>query len=209
MNGTKYLTACGGVVIVKQGYPFFESVEFADNLCKEAKEYECRIEGDASMLTWQISRGAVLKNLSYLSNIRSQDKLEESTIKPLRVDETKTKSRVDESEIRRIFFSFKDFETIIEIVKKSEIGKTALHSIKQEFYSGIDNYWLAISEKKRVAKHRDFFKEIDDSIQEILKNESDCTVKDGVVTIGAKHYYILNDIINSLDFIGGEKNEQV
>lgn len=194
----EYLTACGGVTIVKAGYPFFEAVKNAEKLCHQAKEF-IPVDEHASFLTWNIVKGAILNTDTYVQNIKHNNDKEKFTIKPLRLDNNKSENNIfSYSQILKIIKNINRYNNEV-INKKDIISKTSLEALKIEMYSGIENYKLYIDMNKSKGI-KQLFQIVNEQLGHIPNEEY--LINYGVIKNSKEkeYIYVLNDIIESLTF---------
>ncbi|HBC96775.1 MAG TPA: hypothetical protein DC034_08290, partial [Clostridium sp.] len=90
-----YLTACGGIAIVRYSYPFFEAVKIAENLCNRAKESVYLTNSSdkgyhrKSFIDWEIVQSQVNTGIAYEMYVKNQNIKEKYHIKPLCIDQFK------------------------------------------------------------------------------------------------------------------------
>lgn len=80
--GLSNLSACGGVSLVKIGYPFFEAVEEAESMCKNSKLASHMNETFDSYLDWSLNKGGKRETQDYSLFLKEMNKHFEYTAKP-------------------------------------------------------------------------------------------------------------------------------
>ncbi|MBD2847066.1 hypothetical protein IDH44_17855 [Paenibacillus sp. IB182496] len=130
-----YLTACAGVVITKVTYPFFEAVQKAEALCKQAKEalYAVGEPGQAataSFIDWEIVQGQVIPESAYARHVKHNNDREVFRIRPLRIDQ--------EAGIDRGIFSYDAVKGLAD--NMYDISNSQLEKVKQLAYEGKHAY---------------------------------------------------------------------
>lgn len=198
----KYLTACGGVAIARQSYPFFELVKIAERLCHEAKEAIYSTEAqNGSFINWEIVQSQVTAQYEYEEYVKNNGLKEEYHIKPLRIDQ--------EEPIQAGVFSYKAFSSMVgkikyKVEKKEEISSSFLEGLKKCIYGGKEQYELYLDMDKESRPK--LIKEINEIFGSKLDEHMLYMVED------KKLIYIINDVLEALPFMknpGGEINEQV
>ena len=223
MDGIEFLSACGGVSIVKAGYPFFESVKNAEKMCHSAKEQIHRIErngnstADASFMDWNIVKGSVMTEKAYESHVGYEDSVLKYHIKPLRIshkydksDDVKgygTENRIFWDEDSKTF-SYEGFMDIAGKLKASVssnsdgVSASSLQKIKGAMYSGPKCYNLTF-EMDRTGDLEKIGEIVKKEVEKGRGNTNNEKLKceNGVIENAKESIYILNDIIEALDFI--------
>lgn len=198
------LTACGGVSIVKAGYPFFESIKDAEHMCSKAKEYihkeACEGESgaNASYLDWNIIKGANDYGYDYENNVGDGNLKSRFHIKPLKISQEKAEQNGIYGYTKFIGVVKKIKEGLASNQKERKISKSSIQNISQLIYSGKSLYDLEFE----IKKVKDY-ENIGNIIKEVYEDKG---IKYGVKTVKKdgieENTYILNDIIEVLDFIG-------
>jgi len=201
-NSLKYLTACGGVAIARQSYPFFELVKTAERLCHEAKEAIYSTEAEnGSFINWEIVQSQVAAQYEYEEYAKIGGLQDEYHIKPLRVDQ--------EELIQDGVFSYNAFSSMVRKIKdkeenKQEISSSFLEGLKKHIYGGIEQYKLYLDMDKESRP------KLIKVINEIFSNNLDEYM---LYKVGDKKFiYIINDVLEALPFMKipeGGNNEQV
>lgn len=202
-----HLTACGGVTIIKAGYPFFEAVKDAERLCHQAKE-SLSANDKASFLTWNVVKGAILNPDSYEQKVQHDNYIEKFSIKPLMIDDNdeSNSSIINYNQMVNIINNIRKYNKEVKN-KKDIISNTLLETLKIEMYSGIDNYELYINMNKGEGLKK-LLEIVDEQIKQV--EDKKYLQKYGVIKREDKRYkeyiYILNDIIEILPYFenGGE-----
>ncbi len=196
----KYLTACGGVAIARQSYPFFELVKIAERLCHEAKEaiYSTKAES-GSFINWEIVQSQVAAQYEYEEYVKNGGLKEEYHIKPLRIDQ--------EEPIQDGVFSYEAFNSMVGKIKdkvenNKEISSSFLEGLKKCIYGGKEQYEQYLKTDKESGP--ELIEEIDKIFDSNLDKYMLYKVED------KKFIYIINDVLEALPFMkkpGGGKNE--
>ncbi len=185
-DSLKYLTACGGVAIARQSYPFFELVKTAEHLCHEAKVAIYSTEAEnGSFINWEIVQSQVAAQYEYEEYVKSGDMQEEYHIKPLRVDQ--------EESIQDGIFSYDAFSSMVGKIKdKEEISSSFLEGLKKCIYGGVEQYKLYLDMDK------DNRAELTNGINAIFGASVDEYMLYKVED--KKFIYIINDVLEALPF---------
>ncbi len=209
----KYLTACGGVSIVKAGYPFFEAVELAEEMCKNAKihthKLKCKneinqdnqdnqdnqennISVNASFIDWTVIKGGKRETQDYQKYVGDNNKNSKFSIKPLYV---LAKNCTNKSFYQDDVFTYQGFKKILDDIKKqmktknAKLTSSGVQKIKEAMYVGEDRYKMLLEMNQIV-------------LEDVLK---DTHTKNGILDNGKEKIYILRDIIEALDFFETEE----
>lgn len=174
------LTSGCGVAIVKPGYPFFEAIQIAEKIQKEAKKevyafcdprVDCERESELtnhSFLSWEVIKGGKKEEIDYSKYSKKGGKDKIYHIKPLYItgekihenfenepkkkkDDNKTESSKSSIEVNHKVYSFKEFETTL---RNLEQIKWDCESIKKEMYSPEGRYEMLfeMSKEDRINK---------------------------------------------------------
>jgi hypothetical protein len=176
---TKLTSGCG-VAIVKPGYPFFEAIQIAEKIQKEAKKevyafcdpgVDCESEPELtnhSFLSWEVIKGGKKEEIDYSKYSKKGEKDKIYHIKPLYItgekihenfenepkkkkDDNKTELSKSSIEVNHKVYSFKEFETTL---RNLEQIKWDCESIKKEMYSPEGRYEMLfeMSKEDRINK---------------------------------------------------------
>lgn len=195
-----YLTACGGIAIVRYTYPFFESVKIAENLCNRAKEATQLIKTISdekqrnSFIDWEIVQSQVDTGIEYEKYIKNRDIKERYHIKPLCIDQNES--------VESNIFSYDAFCNMIKKIQSEEginISNSFLEDLKKQMYNGIEQYklFLDIHENKKML--------LSELIKEIFYKDgckNDKYYDEYMFYYDKSTYtYILNDVLEALPFM--------
>lgn len=216
-----YLTACAGVAIVKVAYPFFDAIQIAERLCRQAKEGLYRTaEGvalSASFMDWEIVQGQVrAENLYESLTVRARE-LNHYRIRPLRVDQEKA--------FDNGVYSYRAFRQLVDAVRElldrdsdegEKVSSTFLEKIKKQLYEGWESYRLlfmldqtgsaaALSRLVESIFCPDGQANGTDPDQGGLRQQHAAFIQKNGIKQRDEYHYILNDVLEALVFIASEK----
>ncbi len=194
-----YLTACGGIAIVRYTYPFFEAIKIAENLCHRAKESVYLVETmredgqQNSFIDWEIVQSQVDTGIEYETYVKNRNYKEKYHIKPLRVDQSKA--------LEDSVFSYNAFCSMVKGIQEEvgvNISSSFLEELKKQIYNGVEQYKLFLDmnekEKKFLSKlMEEIFYNIecnDDNYYEYFYYYDDPT-----------YTYVFNDVLEALPFV--------
>ncbi|WP_129600795.1 Cas10/Cmr2 second palm domain-containing protein [Anaerophilus nitritogenes] len=216
----KNLTAAAGICIVKPGYPFFESIKIAESRQSSGKtsmhqiktietDQDNKTDGlrvaNVSMIDWEIVKGSNKEEIDYLEYISEGSKLKTYHIKPLWITTQRYKGNKFYNEGTFLYEGFKNIvEKIQEMKKKEEISSSELQNIKNAMYSGEKQYELVFDMQKTTG-----IKNLETMINQELNQENSSVEKRYCIFNKQcqedekknESIYILNDIIDVLDFM--------
>lgn len=209
-----YLTACAGIAIVRNKYPFFEAVKFAESLCYQAKEQIHLLTpengqgtANASFINWKIVESQVFNAKEYLKNTaRLYDEV--FHVKPVRIDQ----SHAIEGGAGREVYSFASIIRLATKIKEQNISHSLLRKLKQQMYSGKEaySYVLSISGSEDSKRLREIVKDEFGRFEEKGYFVEDTAIKcmQGDQCV---YTYILNDVLELLPYLtlmGETANDQ-
>jgi hypothetical protein len=200
---SNYLTACGGVTIVRYTYPFFEAVKIAEGLCHKAKEIVHSVKSATkerqrnSFLHWEVVQSQVTTGIEYENYVKNRDIQEKYHIKPLCIDQ--------DALVEDNIFSYDAFNRMIRgIQEEKDISSSLLEELKKQMYGGIEQYRLFLEINKKDSK---ILKSL---VINILENHVDSHMtlveENGNQTTCT---YVLSDVLEALPFtakIRGDSN---
>lgn len=219
--GESCLTACAGVAIVKVAYPFFDAVQMAERLCKQAKEALYRSADDdalsASFIDWEIVQGQVSVQKPYEKLTVRAREYNRYRIRPLRIDQDKAWDNG--------VYSFGAFRKLVDEIRslleqdKQEgkaISSSFLEKIKKQLYQGWESYqllfdldqtgagkWLAERVNQIFCSGKDGY-----SGNRTFKQEYAALIHNNQ-QMKPEYHYILSDVLEALVFIASAKKEAV
>jgi len=147
--GGEKLTACAGVAMVKEKYPFFKTYELAEELCKNAKT-SIPDEVNESRIDWHIVQGEYNNNLSEIRDIiYKADDNKNLSLRPLVISE-------NSNYINGYSLFKEDMENIQNKVPRSKV-KGMLKEIKKgekhlDTYIEINQLYQALGMHRAKAK---------------------------------------------------------
>ncbi|WP_053956478.1 hypothetical protein [Inediibacterium massiliense] len=216
----KNLTAAAGVCIVKPGYPFFESIKIAESRQSFGKTSMHKIKtietdqdnkrdspkvANVSMIDWEIVKGSDKEEIDYLEYISEGSKIKTYHIKPLWITTPRYKGNKFYQEGTFLYEGFKNIvEKIQGMKKKGEISSSELQKIKNAMYSGEKQYELVFDMQKTTGINN-----LETMINQELNQENSSVEKRYCIFNKPcqedeeknESIYILNDIIDVLDFM--------
>lgn len=223
MRATKqpYLTACAGVAIVRVAYPFFDAVQIAERLCRQAKEALYRsAEGEAlsaSLMDWEIVQGQVSVQEPYEKLTARAREHHHYRIRPLRVDQ--------ERAFVNGIYSYKAFRELVESVRRmlendgqaeEAVSRSFLEKLKKQLYQGWESYQL-LFKFDQTGSGEALSKSVEqiycpDRQPEDMGLNQDSLIQQHAALIQwnekgqRKEYkYVLNDVLEALAFTASEK----
>lgn len=190
------LTTCGGIAIVKAGYPFFDGYREAEKLCKKSKTYLHKIKDNdeeyLSFIDWKIVQGSNIESRDFIENIKEKGEIYH--IKPLIVDDIKSYFKEDKEAYIFSYLDFKELKkNMEEMILKKKISKSTLKKLQESFYDGYESYKIDIDNRR---------KEHTEELFSIISKTFLSSNNYGVIETSPKdHIYILNDIIDAFNFL--------
>ncbi|MBS4534354.1 hypothetical protein GOQ29_01835 [Clostridium sp. D2Q-14] len=194
-----YLTACGGVAIVRYTYPFFESIKIAEKLCHRAKEVTYLVETRSgqrqrnSFIDWEIVQSHVNTGIEYETYIKHNNLKENYHIKPLCIDQNEP--------VEDNIFRYDDFYNMIRKIqseKEINISTSFLEELKKQIYNGINQYKLFLDMNKKEKGS------LGGLIMAIFgdgKSEKNVCYEYMLYCDKSTYTYILNDVLETLPFM--------
>ncbi|OEF97140.1 Cas10/Cmr2 second palm domain-containing protein [Desulfuribacillus alkaliarsenatis] len=209
--GTKYLTACAGVAIIKHAYPYFEAIKVAEKLCYEAKNFLHKTQSSSSnyqrqtFINWEIVQSQVNERIKFEEYNKNQDYNQKFTVKPLCIDQC---VGIEDDNI----ISFDAFFEIVNQIKihnqdrdnmdsiSSFISNSYLEGIKQHMYGGVEPYRFFLNINKEATAELQAI--VEDAIGRKLEHLLISEEQNG----SHGYTYLINDVIELLPFVGrGDK----
>lgn len=119
------ITACAGIAMVREKYPFFKTYELSEELCRAAKS-SIPDEANESRIDWHIVQGEYSNNLN---EIRRREYITDDgkhlLLRPLVV-----------SEDVKVINSYINFKKDMEIIKSDKISRSKIKSMLREMRKG-------------------------------------------------------------------------
>lgn len=195
------LTAGAGVAIVPTGYPFFEAVQIAEGIQKEAKESVYKIKEDVSekyvakkdennhsFLSWQVVKSGKKEDIDYVNYALRGNGENKYHIKPLAV------GRIENANIP--IYTLEFFECLMTKFNKIDCD---YEKIKKFMYGSEGQYdsCFVNSKEDRIIS---IDTEIKNAIDEHKLGISLDSVKYGKISDENGVTYLMNDFIEVRDF---------
>ena len=126
------ITACAGVAMVKEKYPFFKTYELSEELCRNAKS-TIADNANESRIDWHIVQGEYNNNLDEVRNTayKTHDG-KQLSLRPLMVSEYSTVTN-----------HYNNFKKDMAIIQSSRIPRSKIKGMLQEMKKGekqVDTY---------------------------------------------------------------------